>query len=344
MSGRSSRFRNVPSAGFADESRARRTAALVLAASVAGIVAGAPSKARAQACCAGTGAVTPGRLGTMDDALVGLQFRAGAVTGSFDARGQPLASPPGAAEIDLEQDAFGALRLLEKGQVAVLVPLVETWRRSLGPPSAGGGRGYLGEAGGGLGDINANVRYDFLLAGDSRVVPGIAVLGGVTFPTGTPADAPGLGPLATHGATGVGAYQINLGPGGRADLRSVARQRDGARGAADVAHGGVGPGGGERDAGTAVDGPRGRGLHVRRRRGARPEPLGGARRATPASTAATRPGTGHRLFSVAVSGLLPLAAHYHLQGSLSANPPILALSENQPADVTLSIAAVRTWN
>ncbi|MGH7438955.1 MAG: hypothetical protein ACRENE_24980, partial [Polyangiaceae bacterium] len=121
---------------------------------MAGFVAGTPSKARAQACCAGTGAVTPGRLGMMDDALVGLQAKAGAVTGSFDANGQLLASPPGTAEVDLEQDAFGALRLLEKGQAAVLVPLVETWRRSLGPPNTGGGRRYIGEAGGGLGDIN----------------------------------------------------------------------------------------------------------------------------------------------------------------------------------------------
>src|SRR5580704_3662537 len=91
----------------------------------AGLSVLAPATARAQACCAGTGAVTPGRLGVLEDALVGLEAKAGLVAGSFDPGGRPVASPPGAGEVDLEQDAFGALRVLSRGQVSLLVPVVE---------------------------------------------------------------------------------------------------------------------------------------------------------------------------------------------------------------------------
>jgi hypothetical protein len=59
--------------------------------------------------------------------------------------------------------------------------------------------------------VNLSARYDFILAGDSRYVPGIALLLGVTAPTGTPADAPNASkPLGTD-TTGIGAWQGNLG-------------------------------------------------------------------------------------------------------------------------------------
>ncbi|MCL2451006.1 MAG: hypothetical protein FWD17_18840 [Polyangiaceae bacterium] len=158
------------------------------------------SDARAQACCAGGSAITPARLELLEFALVGLEAKAGGVSGSWDLEGHALALPRGAHEADLEQDAFGAMRVLGRGQVALLVPLIETWREA----------GTQSEFGGGLGDINASLRYDLTLAGVSRVVPGVAVLGGVTIPTGRPADASNLGALAT-GATGIGAWQLNFG-------------------------------------------------------------------------------------------------------------------------------------
>ncbi|MGH7440415.1 MAG: hypothetical protein ACRENE_32390, partial [Polyangiaceae bacterium] len=170
----------------------------------------------------------------------------------------------------------------------------------------------------------------------------IVVLGGVTFPTGTPADAPGLGPLAT-GATGVGAYQINLGLAveqtfgpwlvNATGLVAQRTSRTVGSGQAAVSET-LGP---QWTALAAVaytfDGAAALALSLS-------EVLEGDARIDGSDA----PGSGHRLFSVAVSGLLPLAAHYHLQGSLSDNPPIPALSESQPADLTLTIAAVRTWN
>ena len=155
--------------------------------------------ASAQACCAGASAVTPARLALHEDALVGLQVRGAAVLGSFDDARHYTPNPAGASELDFEQDLFGALRVLERGQVAALVPLLETRRAAQG----------ASELGAGLGDVNLALRYDFHLAGQSRYAPGIAALGGVTFPTGRAPDASSK-PLATD-ATGIGAYQGTLG-------------------------------------------------------------------------------------------------------------------------------------
>src|SRR4051812_20388845 len=129
----------------------------------------APQQARAQACCAGVGAATPGRLALHEDALLGLRMRAATVFGSFDASGEYRAAPPGSSEWDLEQDLVGALRVLPRGQVAALVPLVETYRATRGESQFGGG----------VGDVNLSARYDFVVAGESRWMPGVAAHAGV---------------------------------------------------------------------------------------------------------------------------------------------------------------------
>lgn len=166
---------------------------------VLAVALAAPRVAHAQACCAGAAAVTPGRLALHEHALVGVDARVTDGYGSYDPTGTFVTMPTGTSETDLEQDVFGAIRVLPRGQVALLVPIVET-RRSVP------GQGAFG---GGLGDINLGVRYDFIYASESRYVPGIAVLAGVTAPTGTPPESATSG-LATD-ATGVGAYQANLG-------------------------------------------------------------------------------------------------------------------------------------
>lgn len=300
-------------------------------AAVVCLVAGRPSAARAQACCAGTGAVTPGRLALHEDALVGVQVKAGLVPGSFDPAGNYVASPPGANELDLEQDVFGAVRVLERGQIAVLVPLIETWRTSLGQS----------EAGGGLGDVNANVRYDFLYAGASSVVPGIAALAGVTFPTGTPPDAPGLGPLAT-GATGIGAYQINLGLAAEQTFGPWLFNATGLFAQRTARTVGSGPNAVsealavqwtalfaaaytfENDAALALS-------------------VSEVFEGDATINGADSPGTARRLPTVTFFGLLPLSDAFRLQASIYDNPPIPTLGANQTADIGLSITAVRAW-
>ena len=135
-----------------------------------------------------------------EDALVGLQLKVANGFGSFrrmrDLRGFARANT---TEWELEQDVVAALRVLPRGQLALLVPAIQTYRRTPNQSSFGGG----------LGDINFSGRYDFVLAGEARYVPGIALLAGVTFPTGESIEE--AEDLLGTDSTGVGTYQANLG-------------------------------------------------------------------------------------------------------------------------------------
>jgi len=176
-------------------SRFLRTVALLLAFAAWG----APSPARAQACCAGGSAVTPGRLQLHEDALVGVELKAATVLGSYAQGGGYTASPAGDTEGGFEEDLFGAVRVVPRGQVALLVPFDETARKDTTDPS---------RFGGGIGDVNLSARYDFLLAGESSYVPGIALLAGVTFPTGKPPDS-FANPAQEIDTTGAGVFQAS---------------------------------------------------------------------------------------------------------------------------------------
>ena len=158
-----------------------------------------PARAQAQACCAGTGALTPARLALHEDALVGVGVRGASVIGSWNDAGRYRRSPSGTRELDFEEDLFAALRVLGHGQVALLVPFVETERKA----------GGHSELGGGVGDANLALRWDIYPAGRSLELPGVALLAGVTAPTGRPADS-AQKPLATD-ATGIGAWQFSGG-------------------------------------------------------------------------------------------------------------------------------------
>jgi hypothetical protein len=128
-----------------------------------------------------------------------MRLRAADVVGAWSSDGAYTSSPSGSSEWDFEQDLIGAFRLTTRAQIAALIPVVETYRRT---PS-------LRELGGGLGDVNVSGRYDFALTGESYWLPGIAALLGITFPTGTSTESAHR-PLATD-ATGVGAFQGNVG-------------------------------------------------------------------------------------------------------------------------------------
>ena len=158
----------------------------------------APRRASAQACCVGTGLVTPARLRIYEDYGAGVQTRVRSVMGSFDAGGDYVRSPPGDDEMDLEQDFFAAARVGEHFQASLKIPFVETGRRSTGTSVWGGG----------LGDVSANARYDLTFAGDSRWWrPGIAVLAGLSVPTGRTVEQS----VDPSGATGIGSFEGNVG-------------------------------------------------------------------------------------------------------------------------------------
>ncbi len=286
-----------------------------------------PTTARAQACCAGAGALTPGRLAPHEDALVGIQSRASSVVGSFDDGGRYAASPRGVGELDFEQDLFGALRVLRHGQVALLVPFVETRRRT---PSDGAAFG------GGIGDVNLSARYDFFLAGVSRTLPGIALLGGVTLPTGTPVESARRS-LAVD-ATGVGAFQGNFGVALEQsfgawllNLTALVAKR----------------------AGRNVQG-------VDETLGTQLVTIAGVAHSFPNDAAlaafasysiegdatingADAAGSARRIFLASVSGVWPITDHWRIQGSIFTNPPFSSFGRNMPATSGLTYTLVRSW-
>ena len=163
------------------------------------IVSLAAPRVFAQACCSGSSALTPGRLSPMEDRLVGVGVHVGAIHGSWNANGDYTTSPEGTKELDVEEDLLGSIRFLKHGQATLLVPLVETYRLAT----------LRTDFGGGIGDINASARWDFLLAGQHKYIPGVAVLVGVTFPTGTAADQ--AHQVLAADTTGIGAYQGSVG-------------------------------------------------------------------------------------------------------------------------------------
>jgi hypothetical protein len=283
----------------------------------------APTNARAQACCAGGSAVTPGRLELHEDALVGIQTRVATVFGSFNQNGRYFASPAGDSEYDFEEDVFCAMRVLRRGQVALLVPLVETSRAT---PSEGS------RIGAGVGDVNLSARYDFYAAGQSRYLPGVALLGGVTFPTGTPVEST----RRDVDATGVGAFQANVALAleqtfGRwlvnaTGVVAARTPRFGETLAPQVTLFSAGAYTLANDAAVAIsisyalegDAAAANGQHI--------------------------PQTAKRLFTVSASALWPINDAWRLLGGLFLTPPFDRLGSNQLVSAGCTITVVRSWS
>jgi hypothetical protein len=284
-----------------------------------------PAAAHAQACCAGSSAVTPGRLEAHEDALVGAQIKAGAGVGSYDTGGRFVAPGAGDAEYDFEQDLLGAARVLRRGQLALLVPLVETERRT---PQDGS------HFGGGIGDVNASIRYDFVLAGESAFVPGIALLAGVTFPTGKPPELASP-PLAVD-ATGVGALQGNValaleqtfGPW-LVNLTGIVAERAprfGERLGTQVTLLAAGAYTFPNDIALALSGS-----------------YAFEGDAT-ASDGSDVPLSSRRLTVFTLSGLWPLTDAWRLVGGFFLEPPLDGFGSNQPANGGLTFTVIRSWS
>jgi hypothetical protein len=116
--------------------------------------------------------------------------------GSWDAHGQYVARPPGATEADASLDLYAGVRTPWKRlQVAAFVPLVLAARSVPGTSAVGGG----------LGDMNFSARLDVWDAERKPWIPGVAVLAGITVPTGTAPESASR-PLAVD-ATGTGSVR-----------------------------------------------------------------------------------------------------------------------------------------
>jgi hypothetical protein len=280
----------------------------------------------AQACCAGAGAVTPGRLVVHEDALVGLQARVANVFGSFDSHQTYRAAPADTTEWDFEQNLFGALRVVRRGQLALLVPAVQTYRNT--------GRS---EFGGGLGDVNFSGRYDFVLAGESLYIPGAAVLAGITFPTGTSVEAAEQ-PLATD-ATGVGAFQGNLGLAleqtfgpwlfgltglvAKRTSRGAGRTRTTPGTQFNVMFA------------TAYTFPNDAALALL---------LSYTLEGAPVVSGEERSDLSRRIPRFGFAGIYPLTDQWRLQGGLFLTPPVSGFGRNTPSNADLLFTVIRSWS
>ena len=285
-----------------------------------------PDHALGQACCAGSSALTPARLGIHEDGAVGLILKGTEILGGWDGHGNYFAQPAGTAEFDAEADLVGTLRVLSDGQVTLFVPFLKTWREAPG----------ISEWGGGIGDINLSGRYDFTHAGQFTLLPGIAVLVGVTFPSGrSPEAASNL--LATD-ATGIGAFQftggvafeqsyghilLNLtGLVGWRTPRSVRGVRE-TLGVQFQGLFGIGYAF-DNDASVALS-------------------FGYLAELDAVLDGQKVPDSGRALPTLGLSGSLPLGEVWRLQGGLNYNLPISGLGKNQTAGFGFTLCILRTW-
>lgn len=284
-------------------------------------------RAGAQACCAASTALTPGRLAVHEDALLGMQLRANDVIGSYDVDGRYAASPPRTSEVDFEEDLFATVRVAGRGQAAVLFPIVQQLRTAR----------EVHDGGGGVGDVNVSGRWDFTLAGESFTLPGIAALIGATLPTGTPPER------ATHrlatDATGVGAVQVHVGLAleqtfGNVQLNVTALVAKRASRSVSGVHETLGTQGTflaavgyafDNDAALALVGSY-------------------TLEANATIEGAEASGSGRRFVTLALAAAWPFNDALRVQGSLFGNPPISQLGANQPAGVGLTLSVVRAWS
>jgi hypothetical protein len=287
---------------------------------------------RAQACCAGGSAVTPARLGLHEDYLVGVQVKVAGVPGAFDdVSGRYAPNAAGTSELDLEQDLLAAIRLFKHGQLALDVPFVETRRTVPGDT----------EIGGGIGDINLGVRWDFTLAGASRVLPGIALLAGLTVPTGRAADSAHK-PLATD-ATGIGAFQGTFGlaleqtfgpfyvgvsgllalrsPHSATSMMTTTTERLAPQGSVIVA-----------------------GAYVFRNEAVIGLSVATTTEGNAVINGVTALNSGRRQTLLSILGAFPVTDAWRLQGSVFVTPPWTGVSYDQAASVGVNLVVVRSWS
>lgn len=262
-----------------------------------------------------------------EDALVGMQARGGIATGAFNDAGNFNGTPSGTGEYDFEEDFFGAARAFDKGQIAFLAPLVETARKN---PNES-------ELGGGLGDVNLSARYDFTMAGASRWIPGVALLAGETFPTGTSPNR-ARHQLATD-ATGTGAFQGNGGVAieqlfGPILLQSAAILAVRAPYSANGVNETLGP---QLTTlfGAAYTFPNEAALALS---------LQYTLESAATINGQEAPGSGRHVANVGFSGIYPVSDTVRLQGGLYLNPPLAPFGRNQPTTAGVVLGIVRSWS
>lgn len=315
-----------PRSSTSSDSRAfARLIALALA--VPALLVWGETPAAAQACCIAPGAAGAARLAPHETMLVGVDARAQSPLGTFDPAGRFRSAPAGARELTLEQNVFGTVRVLSRGQLTLTVPFVQTLR-SAGTTSA---------AGGGLGDVRLGGRWDLVDADDARPAPGVAVIAGAAAPTGTPPER--ASDALAAGATGAGAAQ---GWGGLSLEQAWGPWLALATGTVTFRA--------EREVGTTRSALPPRfsggllGAHAWKSGVALAAGASYAVEGRATVDGATVPGTARRALTVTVGLQIPAGDFGRFVGSVFAVPPLPAVNAGEAAPVGMSLALIRPWS
>ena len=128
-------------------------------------------EARAQACCAASQASGPTRLsaGQLATAGIGVDFRL--YRGAFIGRDY---RPIEHANYEFRQTLFGAVAPFEDWQFGITASAVQSLIRT----------GYTDDAGGGIGDVGMQARYQLADTPNGSAWPDIGLIASVTAPTG----------------------------------------------------------------------------------------------------------------------------------------------------------------
>ncbi|MBC8132122.1 MAG: transporter [Deltaproteobacteria bacterium] len=281
----------------------------------------------AQACCASAGLIAPTRLRSYEDFAVGAAGRVRSVFGAFDINGRYDGMRAGESEWSLEQDLFGAARVFQRGQVAIVLPFIETRRHLSGSASTGGG----------VGDVAVHGRYDFMHAGEHRLVPGVAVLFGLVAPTGTPPEE--TTDLWAAGATGQGSWQGSLGIGLEQGFEPYFITLN-ALGTLRSSRTIVG-------VGESSFAPRLTGILAVGRVLPRTATVGvfisGMSQGDNSGDQGRIAGSGSSLLTAGLAATISPTDQWRLQGTLSTNVPVAGWGRSQTAGAGVSLSIIRLW-
>ena len=172
-----------------------RRRVLVIAAALA--VATLPRMASAAACCISATSFGVGRLLIWEDFATGMLVGHSWSLGQWDQNGNFRPNPPGFNDGVTLIQPWAIARISERIQVQAWAPFLFNDRST----------NEASQFSGGLGDIGAAVRYEFLAIGEYEGLPSFAVTVGGLAPSGTTVEQT-LPPLLA-GTTGKGSWAVS---------------------------------------------------------------------------------------------------------------------------------------
>jgi hypothetical protein len=192
------------------------------------------------------------------------------------------------------------------------------------------------EFGGGLGDVNVNARYDFIYGNEKSYAPGVALLLGVTLPTGRAPEDAELTLMSD--ATGLGAWQFSGGLGLERSLGDFLLSAAGIvskRTARDVR-------GIESELGAEFSGMLGAAYTLRDDASVA---IVGTYTVEGNATVDDEeiPNTTRQRLRLAAVASLSMLDEWRIQGGFFGDPPANGLGRNQPASLGASVTIIRSF-